>query len=643
MADDNKIEVEIVLNDGSIQRGFINMENQAKNTFSRIGEFAAGALAADAIAAGLSKVKDILVGTFTDAVNSASEYSLELQKLNGSLALSGRYSEGASQQFQKMADDIQKTTGYSDDQVLSVATLASTFSHSNDQAKKLTQATLDFAAATGKDANEAASQLAITLQGNIGRLGRYFPALKELTQSQLEAGAAVDYLAQRFKGAAESQSNTYAVAVKQTSHAYDDLLKSIGQFITESPTVIASIKFVAKELLSLADMITDFRGSEDFFSNFAAVMIGIGEGINKGLVFPFEVFVNSINAGTSLITLAFAGIGTAVVAVAEGLLALGPIANTVVEGLFNVLTRKISASQFAEQLATKFSESFELTRKGLEAIGKGAEYTNKAFTTLATNTPISDGIADTLDRYNEALDEAAKKTTEFTNQTPGDLSVMAANIRPIFQDYEEQVNSLGRSFELFSEGFFAEANKIEDTAKKTFQQGGANAIRGFANATAAGFSQIGKALVTGQDLLQAFAGAFLGAIGTALIAEGGARILQGIARAFGSYGLDPTATGLIATGSAMTVAGGALQAIGGGGVTGVSNPSTSIATGGGSAVDTGSAGSSDGVGGIAAETKAPGITVNIQGDVLDSNETGLRIVQIINDQFNSTGARIVAS
>jgi hypothetical protein len=35
--------------------------------------------------------------------------------------------------------------------------------------------------------------------------------------------------------------------------------------------------------------------------------------------------------------------------------------------------------------------------------------------------------------------------------------------------------------------------------------------------------------------------------------------------------------------------------------------------------------------------------VNIQGDVLDSRETGLRIVEILQDAFDTDGARVVTA
>jgi len=159
-----------------------------------------------------------------------------------------------------------------------------------------------------------------------------------------------------------------------------------------------------------------------------------------------------------------------------------------------------------------------------------------------------------------------------------------------------------------------------------------NAIRkGFASGLGAGFAAFGAALAKGENALDAFLKSFLGALGQMMIQQGTAFILQGLGFSV-IPGLQASGGTLIATGAALAVAGGALTAVSGG------STSTSGGAGGGEAI--GLAGTPEDLTTLQAEERlepSTHIAVNIQGDVLDSEESGTRIVQLINDAFDRSG------
>lgn len=175
------------------------------------------------------------------------------------------------------------------------------------------------------------------------------------------------------------------------------------------------------------------------------------------------------------------------------------------------------------------------------------------------------------------------------------------------------------------------ANTYKVTAKDIAKA----SIDGIGKGAGAGFAAMGAALVNGENALEAFGKAFLASMGQAMVGLGTRFILEGIA-----WSLNPATPGiggpLIGAGVALSVAGGALGAIGGGGA----------ATGGGGGVGAATASSDednfDSIVSSEPEERSTqtGVSVNIAGDFLDSDEGGLKIVEAVNKAFETQGAVI---
>jgi hypothetical protein len=156
------------------------------------------------------------------------------------------------------------------------------------------------------------------------------------------------------------------------------------------------------------------------------------------------------------------------------------------------------------------------------------------------------------------------------------------------------------------------------------------ALNGFGNAISGAFAQFGSALAKGENGLKAFANSFIQSIGQIAIQTGSLFILQGIGMLVNPLNFDKAgALALIKQGAALSVFGGFLSAMGGGGI--------SIGAGVGS----------PGLMGPQLPTSPPDqmeetrpvnqISINVQGDVLDSDDTGLRIVELIKDFTDRNG------
>lgn len=641
MADDSgDIEISVVLNDGQVVQGFAKIQkagaDAADGVASSWGAALAPILAVVAAFESIVKVKDL----FSDAITSAQTFDKAVQSLNVSLGVAGRYTDAASAQFQQLAEKIEATTTVSADTVIGLERLAVTYTQTNEQAMKLTETAVNLAAATGTDVNEAISKLSQTLSGHAGRLQLLFPALQQFTAAQLRAGAAVDYFNNRFAGAASAQVNTFDGKLAQLSNSFNELLKSVGQYVTQSPTVVAAIGYISQSLNSLATNIRSASGG-DFFAKVIPSLISFARGLVTYVLAPMEYIVQVVNAVVGIFVTGFRTILVAVAYVGD---VIDGFLNSVVklgQGIYALVTNNQALAKSLRDAKDGFgSIDLTATNAAFADLSKSANGTYDSINKLGESFKFSEGVDSFLEGMQRAVDNAPTLKANFA-----DLGAGA-------DQFSGQVQNIGQTFTLMVQGALGALSELQRTGTKVFQDLGGQAIKTFSNGIASGMAAIGKALVKGQNIFQAFAGAMLSALGQAAIQMGATYILLGIARGFSSYGFDPTAEALIGVGSALSVAGGAMMAIGDGvSGSGSSSPSTdasaasgaSTASGGGYTASDQSAASSPGSASDVQNNPQANIAVHIHGDVLDSNETGLRIVELINNAFNTSGARVTAT
>jgi hypothetical protein len=244
---DNQIEIEIIARLEKLEDSLKRTETAAKKTGDNVADAIGGKIKGAAIAAG-GAIATYLVGRgLLNAVKSAMDADDALNRMNQSLALAGRFSVQASKDFQNFASEIQRTSVIGDDVAFGYLALAGNFAKTNEEAKKLTQAAIDLSAATGGKVSvqSAIDNLGGSLSGVTGQLARLLPQVRGLTEEQLKAGAAIDFVAKRFGGAAESEVRTFSGALKQLENLWGDIREEQGFIITQSPSLVAAIKFVS--------------------------------------------------------------------------------------------------------------------------------------------------------------------------------------------------------------------------------------------------------------------------------------------------------------------------------------------------------------------------------------------------------------
>ena len=272
MASENEIVYEIKADTKGVDKSLKNIDKSAKevggdgggigsitNAIGGIGPAAAAAAAAFAA---------YFVGTIVkDGISAAIQQEDALNRMNQALSNVGRLSADSSADMQAFASQIQSTTKIGDEAVMSYIALASAFTKTNGESKKLVQAAIDMSQAMGISVETAVRQLGGSLNGVSGQLGKIVPQIRGMTEEQLKAGAAIDLVAGKFGGSAAKAAETFGGRMTQLKNLFGDFLEEIGNFFIKSDSLRRALGYVTDAVKNLLARFVAFReGSGDIFS-----------------------------------------------------------------------------------------------------------------------------------------------------------------------------------------------------------------------------------------------------------------------------------------------------------------------------------------------------------------------------------------
>lgn len=213
-----------------------------------------------------------LAGAFAvgKLISSAIEAEQAVNNVAIALKRSGEFSQTALKDVTDFASKLQDMTGLGDEAALEMFALAKSFGISAEEAKKVVAAANDLSAATGQDLMTATKQLSEAYNGQIGKLGKLNPALKDLTKAQLAAGEATKILGEAYAGTAAAQLQTFGGALNATKGRLGDLAESLGGIIVRNPLFVTALN-------AMGDAI---KGVTQFFEDNGDA---IRSGLNKGI------------------------------------------------------------------------------------------------------------------------------------------------------------------------------------------------------------------------------------------------------------------------------------------------------------------------------------------------------------------------
>jgi len=639
MADD-RIEVEIVLDDGSIQKGFATIRQEGKKTSSFL-QRSFSAATDRGFSKPLDRVKDSIFnlrnalgaavavvggGAFVRTITqAAAEQEEAVNALNISLQTAGEFSQEASQGFQDLARELQANSRFGDEVILQQAALARNFTNSNEQAQDLIKTAIDLSEATGISLDSAVRNLGKTLSGLTGELGEAVPQIRGLTAEQLKAGEAINVLAQRFGGAALGATRTFAGALAQLRNTFGDFLERIGSTITESPQVIALLNALSITFNNLTkNLAGSGAGFDVFFKNLvlngAAAANSLIESfaalaqIPSFLEFTFTQAQIAILRGINFILAGFNGIGNVISKLIGSTVRFG---DTVQSNLSKIAELEGTLETIADG-GVEVDRSFDLARQSVNEFATTFQQLSVA---SQETGPAASPLAPTVQAVDKDIKLLREKVLSLRDATQ--TAVNEAFFNP-------EAVALPSVFEINAAKSESALNKLQmslqktrDTAVQTSAQITTAVQNGIANSIANSVAAVTQALAAGENAFSAFGKAALATIGDLAVQLGQTLILSGI-------GIDAlkglAGAAAIAAGIALVAVGTLIKGAAGGGAP---NPS------GGSSVtpplaDLEPDGISDTV-----EDNAR-VNVNIEGNIFDGDETGLRIADILKEQgFNN--------
>lgn len=586
--DDDKLIIEIELDDGKLAKGFVNAERVAKKSGKKAGkDFSKGVndnagQGLDNLTSRLKGLGFALAAAFgaRETIAASSRQQAAINKLETSLRSIGEYTPQVSREMQNFAAELQKTTKFGDEATLEQLAFAQAMGATADQSKDIVAAAMDMSAALDIDFNSAVRNIAKTLGGFAGELGEVIPELKDLSKEQLQAGDGVNLLAEKYKGFANKELKDFDAKLEQAKNTLGDFGEALGDLVTKSDASVGFLDDMSIAVSGLTATLksyteTDAKGAIDEQIQDTEKRITALKGTIENAEKGNEGFLASIFGGPDT------------------------------EVLNERLTRlQSNLSKLQEKRKEIVDEEKSVIKE------KDKENTDK----------LSESLQKLIDKYKE-MGYSADLAKQIAADPEWQNQITASN------------QTVALSFSQLNNALKAEAKKI----KITSGQMASTMMQGIGNGAGQAFAAFGKALAEGENALEAMLNSFLSSMGQMAIQVGTQFIMQGLAYQLAGM---PNGGPLMAAGAALAAFGGVMGAIGGkseGSETSTLSSGYSVGTSGEvDRFDNDETLAEDNF-----ERRAdPSVNVTIQGNVLDGDESGLKIVEMINKAVKEQGAAL---
>jgi hypothetical protein len=237
----------------------LSAKDQASKVFDKLG----GALKTSVVAGAAAAAAAMAALTFelvkaTQAANVQEEAEV---KLSVALRSVGKASRESLDGLKAHASALQNVTQFGDETILGVQALLVQLGRLSDtsQIERATEATLQFAAATGTDLQAAALLVAKAAQGQTASLSRYGLILREGIPPQEKFNELLNLMEQNFGGTAEALGATFQGRQKQASNAFGDMQEQIGFTITQSEAMQELLGTMARAFSQAGSFIDENR------------------------------------------------------------------------------------------------------------------------------------------------------------------------------------------------------------------------------------------------------------------------------------------------------------------------------------------------------------------------------------------------
>ncbi len=221
---------------------------EAVNTIKGFGAktVAEGSLAADAIEEVARRVIE-----FTKA--SIEAYGEHQQAM---IRLTNLVGGPAADAFLRYAEEIQKTTAFSHDAVLSLENQLASYGVLPGSIESATHALVEFSAQTGVGLPEAGQLMGQALRGQSRELGKYGLVLSVHATRTENLAKLTEFLNTKFHGTAEALKGSVIGAVESAKNSFELLQEQIGRLA--APTTTGFLKNLSEQMTQVAEAASHF-------------------------------------------------------------------------------------------------------------------------------------------------------------------------------------------------------------------------------------------------------------------------------------------------------------------------------------------------------------------------------------------------
>jgi len=225
----------------------------AKKSKKQLGgvEKAMGSLATKALAAGGAFfAAQGLIRGFKAVIDLAGKQEMAEKKLEAALGKT-------SNTLLKYASSLQEVSLFGDEATIEAMSMMAAFTKDEEALKKLTAATLDYAAATGTDLNAASQLVGRTFGTSMNAMSRYGVAVEGAAGSTERLESLTGNLAKMFGGQAKAQTETMEGSIVQMQNAIGDAGEVMG--VLFAPAIIKMADGFKGAAEAVGEYITQLR------------------------------------------------------------------------------------------------------------------------------------------------------------------------------------------------------------------------------------------------------------------------------------------------------------------------------------------------------------------------------------------------
>ncbi len=206
-----------------INSAITSLRNMDKSIGS-VGKNLSGLIKFGAVAGGIKLVANQIKQNVT-AIGTQQKAELQLARtVQNSHLINGQ----GLKNLKAYASQLQQNSIYGDELLIGLEAQLVAQGKTEEQVKKIMQASVDLASAGVMPLESAVKNMAKTYSGMSGELGESIPAIKELTSEQMKNGAAVELVAQKYKGMAETVASGVEGQKVQLSNIIGDIRENLG-------------------------------------------------------------------------------------------------------------------------------------------------------------------------------------------------------------------------------------------------------------------------------------------------------------------------------------------------------------------------------------------------------------------------------